>query len=184
MITLRYDPSKSVRDVVSDFLAQAIKRQQENPGTTHASVILQHLVWAKLALILPPDTVIHDGFSIADAVSDCSGDFVIGDTVIHCTTAPTEAPLKKCKTNLQSGKRPIILTISKMIEAAEWAAESIGIDERVEIMDTLQFLTANLYKMSLLKAAQRKITIEKLAEKYNEIIFKHESDASLRIDFG
>jgi|GEM_PF-6212243 len=51
-------------------------------------------------------------------------------------------------------------------------------------MDALRFLTANLYKMSLLKGEQRKITIEKLAEKYNEIIFNHESDASLRIDFG
>ncbi len=47
--------------------------------------------------------------------------------------------------------------------------------------DALQFLTANLYEMSLFKAAQRKITIDRLIEKYNEIVLHHESDKSLLI---
>ncbi|MCL5801251.1 MAG: DUF4928 family protein [Gammaproteobacteria bacterium] len=181
---LNYDQSKTLGAVLRNLLDQAIERQRKSPGKTYIGAVLQHLVGAKLELALPEVNIIHNGFSVADAVSDRSGDFVIDDVIIHCTTAPTEALLKKCKTNLQSGKRPIILTISKMIGAAEGAAEGLGIDGRVEIMDALQFLAANLYEMSLFKAAQRKVTIEKLAEKYNEIIFKHESDASLRIDFG
>ena len=108
----------------------------------------------------------------------------IDDVIIHCTTAPTDALLHKCKANLQSGKRPIILTVAKMIGAAEEMAKSLGIDGRVEIMDALQFLSANLYEMSLFQAAQRKTTIEKLTGKYNEIISVHESDASLRIEFS
>lgn len=184
MITLRHEPSKSISNIISDLLAQAIKRQQVNPGKTHAGAVLYHLVWAKLALIFPPDAVIHHGLSIADAGSGCSGELVIGDTIFHCTTAPTEALLQKCKANLQSGKRPIILTPAKMIGATEGMAEALDIEGRVEIMDALQFLAANLYKMSLFKSAQRKITIERLAKKYNEIISEHESDASLRINIG
>lgn len=71
-----------------------------------------------------------------------------------------------------------------MIVAAGGMAEALGIEGRVEIMDALQFLAANLYKMSLFKSTQRKITIERLAKKYNEIISEHESDASLCIHLG
>lgn len=181
---LNYDQSKTLGVMLRNLLDQAIERQRKSPGKTYVGAVLQHLVGAKLELALPEVKITHNGFSVADAVSDRSGDFVIDDAIIHCTTAPTEALLQKCKANLQSGKRPIILTISKMIGAAEGAAESLGIDGRVEIMDALQFLAANLYEMSLFKAAQRKITIEKLVEKYNEIVSGHESDASLRIDLG
>ncbi len=111
-------------------------------------------------------------------------DFVIDEAIIHCTTAPSEALLLKCRANLQSGKRPIILTTGKGLVAAESMAENFGIEGRVEIMDALQFLTCNLYEMSLFKADQRKITIDKLVVKYNDIINAHESDASLRIEIG
>ena len=127
MLTLRPTPSKSVHNIISDLLAQTIKRQQKNRGATHASVVLQHLVWAELALLSPRDIEIHHRLPAADADSDCSGDLLIGDTVIHCTAAPTEALLKKCKANLQSGKRPIILTLAKMIGVAEKMAETLGI---------------------------------------------------------
>lgn len=179
---LNYDQGKTLGAMLRNLLDQAIERQRKSPGKTYVGAVLQHLVGAKLELALPEVKITHNGFSVADAVSDRSGDFVIDDAIIHCTTAPTEALLQKCKANLQSGKRPIILTISKMIGAAEGAAESLSIDGRVEIMDALQFLAANLYEMSLFKAAQRKITIEKLVEKYNEIVSKHESAPSLQIE--
>lgn len=181
---LNYDQSKTLGVVLRNLLDQAIERQRKSPGKTYIGAVLQHLVGAKLELAMPKVQITHNGFSVADAVSDRSGDFMIDDTIIHCTTAPTEALLKKCKANLQSGKRPIILTLAKMIGAAEGMAETLGIEGRVEIMDALQFLAANLYEMSLFKAAQRKITMERLAKKYNEIISEHESDASLRINLG
>lgn len=181
---LNYDQSKTLGAVLRNLLDQAIERQRKSPGKTYIGAVLQHLVGAKLELAMPKVQISHNGFSVADSVSDRSGDFVIDDTIIHCTTAPTEALLKKCKANLQSGRRPIILTLAKMIGAAEGMAETLGIDGRVEIMDALQFLAANLYEMSLFKASQRKITMERLAKKYNEIISEYESDASLRINLG
>jgi hypothetical protein len=66
--TLKFDPSKSLRSIVSDLLAQAIKRQKDNPGTTYAGTVLQHLVGAKLDLILPEGKrVSHHGANVADS---------------------------------------------------------------------------------------------------------------------
>jgi hypothetical protein len=85
---------------------------------------------------------------------------------------------------LFAGKRPIILTVAKMMGSADGLAEQIGIQGRVEVMDAIQFLAANLYEMSLFKASARTITLGRLVEKYNDIVDKHETDASLRISLG
>ena len=37
---LRYDTSKSLRAMVRDLLAQAIKRQKENQGTQYSGAVL------------------------------------------------------------------------------------------------------------------------------------------------
>jgi len=124
-----------------------------------------------------------NGASVADAVSSRSGDFVLDDAIIHCTMAPGDALLQKCKDNLSNGTQPIILTVGKGVGVAQGLAETHGIEGRVEVMDALQFLAANLYEMSLFKAGDRRIKISQLVEKYNEIIAANESDASLRIAF-
>lgn len=180
---LNYDSSKTLAFVIRNLLDQALQRQKKSPGKTYVGAVLQHLVGAKLELALPELTITHNGASVADAVSSRSGDFVLDNAVIHCTTAPSEALLRKCQANLQAGQHPIILTIGKMIATAEGLAEQLGIDGRVEVMDALQFLAANLYELSLFKAADRKITVHRLVEKYNEIVAANEADLSLRIAF-
>jgi hypothetical protein len=178
---LNHDQSKSFITVLQDLLDQALERQRKSPGKTYVGAVLQHLVGAKIELAVPAVKLIHHGFSVADSASDRSGDFDIDDVCIHCTTAPSEGMLKKCKANLQAGKRPIILTLAKMIGAAEGLAESLGIEGRVEIMDALQFVTTNLYELSFFKSSERRVTLERLVEKYNEIVSAHENDQSLLI---
>ncbi len=180
---LNYDSSRTLASVIRNLLDQALDRQKKSPGKTYIGAVLQHLVGAKLELALPEIEIIHNGASVADTVSARSGDFTIDNAVIHCTTAPSEALMRKCQVNIQSGQHPIILTIGKMIGAAEGLAENLGIEGRVEILDALQFLATNLYEMGLFKGSNRKITVLRLMEKYNEIVAKYESDASLRIDF-
>ncbi|MEB0135708.1 DUF4928 family protein [Actimicrobium sp. CCC2.4] len=180
---LNYDSSKTLASVIRNLLDQALERQKKSPGKTYVGAVLQHLVGAKLELALPALKITHNGASVADAVSARSGDFVIDNAIIHCTTAPSEALMRKCEANLKAGQHPIILTIAKMIGAAEGLAENAGIEGRVEVMDALQFLAANLYEMSLFKAADRKVTVIRLIEKYNQIVAAHEADASLRISF-
>lgn len=180
---LNYDASRSLAAVIEDLLAQATARQKKNPGTMYAGAVLQHLVGAKLELALPELAITHNGASVADAVSSRSGDFVLDNAIIHCTMAPGDALMQKCKENLRSGTQPIILTVGKGVGVAQGLAETHGIEGRVEVMDALQFLAANLYEMSLFKAADRRIKVAQLVVKYNEIIAANEADASLRIAF-
>lgn len=179
--SLRYDPSLSFRQIIRDLLQQAEKRQKDNPGTMYAGAVLQHLVGAKLTLALPETCIAMNGFSVADAVSDRSGDFVIEDVVVHVTTAPGEALMRKCAANLQAGLRPLIVTTYRSVPAAESLAEIQGIGGRVDVLDAEQFIAANIYELSGFQAMRRKPTFDKLAETYNAIVDRCETDASLKI---
>jgi hypothetical protein len=181
---IRYDTSKSLRAMVRDLLSQAIKRQKENPGTQYAGAVLQHLVGAKLSLVLPDGTLEHHGFSVSDAMSARGGDFVIDDAIIHVTTAPGEALMRKCATNLSAGCRPIIVTIHASMPAAESLAEIQGIGGRVDMLEVEQFIATNLYELSLFKTADRKVTVEKLVDRYNEVVENCETDPSLKVTLG
>ena len=182
--TLHYDPSKSLRALVEDLLDQAIKSQQSAPGTMYAGAMLQHLVGAKLDLVLPDQKIEHCGFSVADGPSKRGGDFAVDDVIIHVTTAPSEGLLRKCKQNLETGLRPIIVTPSRGVAGAASLAEVAGITQRVDIIEAGQFIATNLYELSLFKASQRKLTVEKFIEKYNEIVSRCETDPGLKIGLG
>lgn len=181
--TVRCDANKSIRAIIHDLFAQVLKRQKENPGIMYADAVLQHLVGAKLSLILPPDTVSHHEFSVAGAASSRSGDFIIGDVIIHVTTSPNEALMRKCLDNFKDGAHPIVITTTthNALAAGEFMAAVQGIEERVDFFEAEQFLATSVYPFT---AMERRITIEKLIEKYNEIIEQCEPDPSLRITVG
>lgn len=181
---LKYDTSKSLRGIVRDLLQQAEKRQRDNPGTMYAGAVLQHLIGAKLSLVLPKGSVSVNGFSVADRVTDRGGDFIIEDVAIHVTTAPSEALIRKCEGNLQAGLRPIIITTYKSLPGAESLAGIRGIAERVDVFDAEQFIATNVYELSGFNALKRKPTIERLVDAYNEIIDQCETDPSLKITVG
>ena len=181
---LRYDTSKSLRAIVRDLLVQAFKRQKENPGTMYGGAVLQHLVGAKLSLVLPDGIVQNNGFSVADAVSARSGDFIIDEVIIHVTTAPGEALMRKCDGNLQAGTRPIIVTTYESMPGAESLASIQGIAGRVDILEAEQFIATNVYELSRFETAQRKLTVERLINKYNEIVEACETDPSLKVTIG
>lgn len=181
---LKYDTSKSLRAIVRDLLVQAIKRQKDNPGTMYAGAVLQHLVGAKLSLVLPAGVVQNHGFSVSDAMSARSGDFIIDEVIIHVTTAPGEALMRKCEGNLQAGARPLIVTTYESMPAAESLANIQGIGGRVDILEAEQFIATNLYEISQFKTAERKLTIERLIEQYNQIVDDCETDPSLKIMVG
>lgn len=183
-VALKYDTSKSLRAIVRDLLAQATNRQKDNPGTMYAGAVLQHLVGAKLALVLPEGTVSNNGFSVADAVTNRSGDFIIDEVIIHVTTAPGEALMRKCTANLQAGARPIIVTTYQSMPGAESLASIEGIGGRVDILEIEQFIATNVYEMSQFKTSERKVTVERLIEQYNSIVEECETDPSLKVMVG
>ena len=180
---LTADTSKTIGANLDDLFEQAKKRQKQNPGTQYLGTVLQHLVAAKLCLILPEDSFEIHGASVADGPTDRNGDFVIGNTVIHCTTMPGALLIEKCKANLRAGCHPVIITIFERVHTALNLAEDAGLAGRVEVWDIQQFLSANVYEHSLFDEAKRNSTLSGIIARYNKIVLEAETDPSLRIEF-
>ena len=181
--TLSADLSRTIGASLEDLFEQARKRQKQNPGTQYLGAILQYLIGAKLSIILPPDKFQSHGVSVADSPTDRSGDFVVNNTVIHCTTAPGEPLIQKCKTNILAGCLPVIITIFDRVKTALDLAADSDLSERIEVWDIQQFLSANITEHSLFDGTMRNAKLADIIEKYNAIIAEVETDPSLRIEF-
>jgi len=184
-LVMKFDPAKSVRAIVRELIEVAGKRQEENRGGQVVGTVMQHLVGAKLSLVLPEGEAFHvHGASVADAVSDRGGDFSYGDAVIHVTSAPGEAVVRKCGKNIEEGWHPIIITTCNRVSVAEGLAESAGIANRLEVWDIEQFLSMNLNEHGLFRQTGRKDMASRLVTAYNAIVDKCETDPSLKIKIG
>ncbi|MDR1481798.1 MAG: DUF4928 family protein [Synergistaceae bacterium] len=180
-LKLHFDPSKSMNTIIKDILSQAEHRQKQIQGSTIVGAILQHLIGAKLD-ILTNGGVKHHGANVADEQSGRAGDFLIDDVSIHVTTFPSEAVMRKCANNLGAGLRPILLTIGKGMQIAEWQAEQFGIEDRIDIFDAEQFLAGNFYELGSFAKSKREVTARAIFEKYNSLIEQYETDQSLKIE--
>jgi len=178
---LRPDPSKSLKRIISELIESAFVRQKECQGTMFVGAVMEHLVGAKLGILLPGAKIEHKGFSVADAPGKRKGDFLVGDTAIHVTTAPTEALIRKCQDNLSEGFRPLIITIQDGIGGASVLADAADIEDRVDVVEIVQFLVANIYEWSEFKHADRPTRLQDLVNEYNRIIDRTETDPSLKI---
>ena len=181
---LKFDPSKSLRSIVGDLLAQAVKRQRENPGATYAGTVLQHLIGAKLNLILSEGKrVVHYGANVADSPTSRAGDFVLDDVAIHVTTAPSEALVRKCKANIDAGLRPIIVTISESRAGVDSIAKGFDIENRIDVIEAEQLIATNILEWGKFSEKSNRLEIERLLKKYNELVRQLETDPSLLIEF-
>jgi hypothetical protein len=179
---MKIDQYRSLYSIISDLLKQAQKRQEDSKGTTFTGTVMQHLVGAKLELALPTIKIEHHGASEADLSKDRPGDFLIGDSVIHVTTSPTESLLLKCSNNLDANIRPIIVTMKERVDVALALAENIDIKGRLDVLDVLQFVTTNIYELSDFKQSSRPLKVIELVNKYNSIVNKFETDPSIKIE--
>lgn len=180
---LTADTSKTIGANLDELFEQAKKRQTQNPGTQYLGTVLQHLVAAKLCLIMPEGSFEIHGASVADAPTERSGDFVINSTIIHCTTMPGALLIEKCKANVRGGCHPVIITIFDRVHTALNLAEDAGLAGRVEVWDIQQFLSANVYEHSFFDEGKRNSTLSYIISRYNNIVLETETDPSLRIEF-
>ena len=181
--TLSADTSRTIAAGLDELFEQARKRQKQNAGTQYLGTMLQHLVAAKLSVILPPEKIEIHGASVADSPTERSGDFVINNTVIHCTTAPGEPLIQKCKSNIRGGCLPVIITIFDRVKNACDLAADAEISGRVEVWDIQQFLSTNINEHSLFDEQLRTTKLADIIERYNQIIDEKETDPSLKIEF-
>ena len=180
---LAADVSRTMSDCVNDVFNQARKRQAENPGTHYLGTVLQHLVAAKLSLVLPEGSLEIHGASVADAPTGRAGDFLVGDTAIHCTTMPGAPLMEKCAANIRSGLHPVIITIAERAQVAASLIEDNGLVGKVEVCDAQQFLSANVLEHSLFNSSMRGEFVARLVARYNDIVDAYETDPSLCIAF-
>ena len=103
------------------------------------------------------------------------------DVVIHVTSAPSEALIRKCGDNLSKGIRPMIITTYRGVIVAEQLAQNAGLENRIDVFDIEQFVASNLYELGKFKKDERRNTAEKLIITYNHIIDSCETDPSLKI---
>jgi hypothetical protein len=181
--TLSADTSRTIAASLDELFEQARKRQKQNPGTQYLGTMLQHLVAAKLSIILPQEKFQIHGASVADSPTERSGDFVINNTIIHCTTAPGEPLIQKCKANIRRGCLPVIITIFDRIKNACDLAADADISGRIEVWDIQQFLSTNINEHGLFDEQIRTAKLADIIERYNRIIDENETDPSLKIEF-
>ena len=180
-IEFNFDPGKSLHANIQDLLQQADALQKHSGGTNYMGAMLQHLVGAKLDVVLGEGKIQHHGFSVADHSTARQSDFQIETVAIHVTTHPSEALVAKCAENLQAGLKPLIITLGDGVKGAAFLLKSPNLADRVDVLDVGQFLTANVYERSLFKTAACKVTFSKLLDRYNEIVAGCETDPALRI---
>ena len=179
-----FDASKSVRANLNDLFKQAADIQRNSGGLNHVGAMLQHLVGAKLDLILGDKKIEHHGASVADRSTVRNGDFQVDNVAIHVTTHPGEALIRKTLGNLKDGLRPLIVTLGEGVAGALYLLKDTEGADRVDVLDAAQFLTANIYERSLFQAGECKVTLRAILERYNEIVARCETDPTLRIVLG
>ncbi|MCB1207549.1 MAG: DUF4928 family protein [Verrucomicrobiae bacterium] len=183
-LRLKVDTGASLKAGIGGIFDEAKRRQGENRGTTVVGALMQHLVGAKLEVLFPDHEICHSGYSVADSPTGRFGDFQIGDTVIHVSSAPGKALLEKCRDNLDKGLRPLIVSTGPGAALAENLADEDGLSKRIEVLDIVQFLVGNLLEWTEFEGAKRRATFEELVERYNGIVERCETDPSLKIEIA
>lgn len=109
------------------------------------------------------------------------GNFLVGDVAVHVTTAPGEAVIERCRANLDSGCRPVLVTLRNGVAVAEGLAGHKGLGDRIDMFEIEQFVALNLYELGGFAPDGRRDAVEDLVNAYDEIIDVVETNPSLRI---
>ncbi len=137
----QFDPGKSLRANIEDLLNQAEALQAEGGGTNYVGAMLQHLVGAKLDLVLGEGKVGHHGFSVADHSTSRKGDYQIDSVAIHVTTHPSEALIRKVRRQSEKRAQADHHYFGGSSETCAVSLKGADIADRVDVLDTTQFLT-------------------------------------------
>jgi len=178
-----FDTAKSISANLTAILNQVHEIQKNSSGANYVGAMLQHLVGAKLDIVLGSGFIKHHSHSTADNSTKRNADFEINGVAVHVTTHPTEALIRKAAGNLQSGLKPIIVTMADGVEGALFLLSGTEWRERVDVMDAGQFLIANIYEHSLFRMGDCQSTIRTILERYNQIVDECETDPVLKIRF-
>jgi len=168
----QFDNGKSVSWNLANIFAQALEIQKNSGGANFVGAMLQHLVGAKLDIVLGAGVASHHGYSVADHSTDRLADFEVNGVAIHVTTHPSEALIRKAAQNIQSGIKPIIVTLADGVVGATYLLKDSEWKERIDVIDATQFLIANVYERSLFNAGECKATLAAILTRYSRAMLK------------
>lgn len=170
------DPTRAVRANIAALLVAAAGK-----GGNTAGAVAQHLVGAKLVLRFPGTEVDNHAYTTADQQLSRPGDFFIGDTAIHVTTAPGDALFAKCRQNIADGYRPVVLVPAARLVAGQQLAENSGLSEKTSVQAIEDFIGTNVEEVSEFTAEGVRKNLRGLLEVYNERVAAIEPDPALLI---
>ena len=161
-VEAKYTPAISTEKFVKLLLSKG------TPKTSGA--IAQHIVGAKLELRFPDLEISNHSASTADAPTERSGDFVIGDTVFHVTMAPQDLIYMKCKRNLVAGYRVYLLVPEARLLLALKKAKDAELDNEIVVKSIESFVGQNIDELGRFSTALLGQELRKLIEAYNRRI--------------
>lgn len=173
-VEAKYAPTLSTEAFIKGVLAKT------TPKTSGA--VAQHLVGAKLELRFPDLAIPNHSASTADAPTERSGDFFIGDTVFHVTMAPGDLIYLKCRRNLELGLRVYLLVPEKKIQEAVRKAISQAIEEDIVIKSIESFIGQNIDELGRFSTELLQQEIKKLIDVYNRRICVERLAPELKIE--
>lgn len=180
-LDLKYNPRNSMLSCIDALTSEVRAREKKMTGRMIAGTVIQHMVGSMLEL--DGSAVSHSPSNKADKQYGRHGDFDIADTVWHVTSSPTESLIRKCRDNISSGLRPIVVTFEKKRNAVTTLSENVGIDDKIEVIGFelmfIQFVIGRMAKGQLHTEA-----IDELLKKFNDIMTNVEKNKSLCINRG
>lgn len=183
-VAVRFEGKQTLRAFVRRLIEEVRKKERETTGVKALGAVLQHMVGAKLELVLGPGQVVHHSVSQSDAQTGRAGDFAVGDYAIHVTTAPSEQLIRKCADNIRDGAKPIIVTLASKAAAADQLAQNFDLEDEIEIFEFEPFIVHNLVERALVSASKPRITVEQLVAAYNRIVDEQDPVNGVRISLA
>jgi len=178
---LTFGPKETLRGFIQNAIEQVKRRQRDGNEKDLMVRFMRYMIGAKLQIVLGPHKIQHQYANHADKPSLDSGDFEIGDTVIHVTGSPTEQLIERCRLNLDSSKRPIIVTLANSAQAAAVLAENARRAHRIEIIEFESMIVTNLLERTLAGENGRENLAHELINTYSRIIEKYDPAFAARI---
>jgi hypothetical protein len=176
-LKIRYKRQDSIRAHFESLFLDLRGRRDPITGEAQTSQVMWHLVAAVLSI---------KGYLSSDPTAPMlvGDELRIGNTVIHVTHCPEWPLMHECFSESDRGLRPLVVSTHAGAALAESLAEEVGCGRRIEVLDIMQFLVANILEWTGFDGQQRRGTFEELVTHYNSIIDRCETDASLKIEIA
>lgn len=145
-------------------------------------IVEQHLVGAKLERRFTGVEISNHPSHAADAQTDRVGDFSIERVIYHVTGSPSRNVLQKCRKNVISGLRPILLVPREKENVARVLAGEEKIDKELTIVTIEDFVAINIIEMATSEKKEFFTLLEEIVGIYNTRLKEVESDLSLAIE--